>query len=154
MTYSGAAAIHGLLLACVYGHGPVDPDAIPIFAIADASTTMTIPLLSWSSSVRKVKAGPILNNWFVPMRVSTALLAIGLNLEVLAVPTRFSQEFEVQGCYGIKDQDFMLVIWNSVSAPVTFFTSAMWEWCKYSSFCDRFQDEKLFRQGSSAQVVL
>lgn len=53
LTYSGAAAIHACLLVW-HGPGTGELDIAPLLAILSTACIITVPLLNWSSTVRRL----------------------------------------------------------------------------------------------------
>ncbi|KAI9802790.1 MAG: hypothetical protein M1833_001389 [Piccolia ochrophora] len=84
MTFAGTAAIHAIAFAIVRpDNGSLDTDLRPLIVILSSSSLIATPLLNWSSTLRRVRARPIILTWYILVTVGYAALVFSIKLPKL-----------------------------------------------------------------------
>lgn len=82
MTYSGIAAIYGIAVAAQRSPRMFERDNVAVWLILMASVLLAIPLLNWSSTIRRLHARTIIIYWTIFIAIGTTSIFNALRKEI------------------------------------------------------------------------
>jgi hypothetical protein len=87
MTYSGIAAIYGIAAAAQRSPRIFERDDLVVWLILMASALLAIPLLNWSSTIRRLHARTIIIYWAIFIVIGTSSIFTALSKEIFPSPS-------------------------------------------------------------------